>query len=230
MTIKGIIFDKDGTLFDFNKTWGVITKTLIQDECAGIDAQMENLARVLGFDLDRSVFLPGSLVIAETADVVADAILPFTSDGDKGALMARMTAGTAHVRQIAVTDLKPLFTDLRARDLRLGIATNDSEAPARANLAQVDVVDLFDFIAGFDSGYGAKPGAGQLMAFCDQHNLKPSDCVMVGDSLHDIDAGRAAGMRTIGVLTGPASRADLTPHADIVFDTIAEIPAWLDRG
>ena len=51
---------------------------------------------------------------------------------------------------------------------------------------------------------------------------------MVGDSMHDLHAGRSAGMRTIGVLTGPASRADLTPHADVVLDTIADIPDWLD--
>lgn len=228
MTVRGLIFDKDGTLFDFNKTWGAITKILIRSECGADESRMKTLAQVLGFDLEHDVFLPGSLVIAETSDVVADAILPFTIDGDKTALLSRMSAATANVKQVQVADLMSLFTSLRARNLMLGIATNDSEAPARANLRQANVETLFDFIAGFDSGYGAKPGIGQLSAFCNQMNIEPDQCVMVGDSLHDLHAGQAAGMRTIGVLTGPASRDDLTSHATVVLDTIADIPAWLD--
>ena len=228
MKIAGILFDKDGTLFDFDKTWGVITKAIIEQECGEDPEKTGELAQVLGFDMIRSVFLPGSLVIAETSEVVATAILPFTKDQDTAALMARMKAATANVEQIQVADLKALFGDLQRRGLTLGVATNDSEKPARANLAQAGVLDAFDFIAGFDSGFGAKPDTGQLMAFCRQQNLSPGQCVMVGDSLHDLHAGRSAGMRTIGVLTGPASRADLTPDANIVLDTIADIPAWLD--
>ena len=229
MSIHGIIFDKDGTLFDFDKTWSVITKQLIATECQHDVVQMNALAEVLGFDLANNVFLRGSIVIAETAEVVTEAILPFTNDKNKPALLDRMKAATAHVHQVQVTDLYALFTGLKMRGLRLGIATNDSEAPARANLAQAGVEGLFDFIAGYDSGYGGKPETGQLLAFCQQENLSPDQCVMVGDSLHDIEAGKAAGMQTIGVLTGPAVRLDLEPHADVVLATIAEIPSWLDE-
>ena len=228
MKVAGLLFDKDGTLFDFDKTWGVITKTLIEQECRGDTQAINELAQVLGFDMRNEVFLPGSLVIAETSEVVAAKILPFTQDHDLTALSARMKAATANVHQVQVTDLKFLFNDLRQRGLKLGIATNDSEQPAKANLASAGVAQMFDFIAGFDSGFGAKPQTGQMIAFYEQQNLPPNQCVMVGDSLHDLHAGRSAGMRAIGVLTGPATRADLTPHADIVLDTIADIPAWLD--
>jgi phosphoglycolate phosphatase len=51
---------------------------------------------------------------------------------------------------------------------------------------------------------------------------------MVGDSTHDLRAGRAAGMRTIGVLTGMARAQALAPLADVVLRDIGEIPAWLD--
>jgi phosphoglycolate phosphatase len=52
---------------------------------------------------------------------------------------------------------------------------------------------------------------------------------MIGDSLHDLHAGRAAGMAVMGVLTGPATEAELAPHADVVLPSIAALPAWLDR-
>ena len=51
---------------------------------------------------------------------------------------------------------------------------------------------------------------------------------MIGDSTHDLDSGRAAGMTTIAVLTGLASRADLAPHADVVLDDIAALPPGSD--
>ena len=50
---------------------------------------------------------------------------------------------------------------------------------------------------------------------------------MIGDSTHDLDSGRAAGMATVGVLTGLATRADLAPHADVVLADIGALPAWL---
>ena len=109
----------------------------------------------------------------------------------------------------------------------LGIATNDSEAPARAHLERAGILDRFAFVAGYDSGHGAKPDAGQLLAFCALTGIPPRECAMIGDSTHDLDSGRAAGMTTVGVLTGLASRADLAPHADVVLDDIGALPAWL---
>ena len=50
---------------------------------------------------------------------------------------------------------------------------------------------------------------------------------MVGDSLHDLHAGRAAGMRTVAVLTGIATAPDLTPHADAVLPDISALPGWI---
>ena len=52
---------------------------------------------------------------------------------------------------------------------------------------------------------------------------------MVGDSRHDLIAGRAAGMRTIGVLTGMARAEDLADLADVVLPDIGHIPVWLAR-
>jgi len=228
IAVKGLIFDKDGTLFDFDKTWGAVTKTLIETECSGDPARQTELAQALGFDMKNTVFYPESIVIASTAEEVAEVILPYTVDKDKAALLLRMARATADTPQVQVTDLKPFFQNLKQAGFALGIATNDSEGPALANLAQAGVTEAFDFIAGFDSGFGAKPATGQLLAFCEKLDLNPKQCVMVGDSLHDLHAGRAAGMSRVGVLTGPASRAELLPHADVVLATIADLPAWLD--
>jgi phosphoglycolate phosphatase len=125
--------------------------------------------------------------------------------------------------------LLPLLSGLRDRGLRLGVATNDSEAPARQHLAAHGITDCFDFIAGYDSGHGAKPGPGMCLAFAAACGLPPRRVAMVGDSRHDLQAGRAAGMHTVAVLTGIAKAPDLAPLADVVLPDIGAIPGWLDQ-
>ena len=138
-----------------------------------------------------------------------------------------MNAAAAAVTQIEAVPLQSYFTQLRGLGLSLGIATNDAEAPARAHLGRAGIIDQFDFIAGYDSGHGGKPAPGQLHAFCAQTGLDVAHCLMVGDSTHDLHAGQAAGMRTIGVLTGPAPHEELAPFADAVLPDIGGIPDWL---
>jgi phosphoglycolate phosphatase len=111
----------------------------------------------------------------------------------------------------------------------LGLVTNDAEKPARAHLEAAGITACFDFIAGFDSGYGAKPAPGQLLAFTRHVNLSPGEVLMVGDSGHDLQAAAAAGMRAVGVLTGLAEETDLAPLAEVVLPDISHLPDWLSR-
>ena len=227
--IRGLLFDKDGTLFDFNATWGAWTRGMLMAETGDDPVLFARLAGALGYDVDHNRFNPGSIVIASTQAEVATVIQSVLPGVDRTQLLARMNAAAAEVTQVEAVPLRPYFAGLHKRGLKLGIVTNDSEAPARRHLQRADVLDYLDFIAGYDSGFGAKPAPGQLLAFCKAVGLDPSDCLMVGDSTHDLHAGRAAGMRTVGVLTGPAPRDELTPHADVVLQTIGGIPAWLEQ-
>lgn len=226
MKIQGIVFDKDGTLFDFNATWGAWARHMLEAETDD-PAELQRLAAVLGYDLDAARFAPGSIVIAETIEVVADTIIGVLTDVEKGPLIARMAKMSAEVPQVPVGDLRRIMAALKAMELRLGIATNDNEAPARANIAQANVLNAFDLILGADSGFGGKPATGQLDQFCAVTGLVPAACLMVGDSLHDLYAGAAAGMIPVGVLTGPASREALAPFARVVLPSIADLPSWI---
>ncbi len=225
--IKGIIFDKDGTLFDFNATWGTWTREMIASEVGTDAGRMDEMAALLGYNLEGGVFWPGSIVIAETVDVVADAMMSLLPDASKPELIARMRTASAKVPQVQAAPLLPLLRALKDMGIVLGVATNDAEDPARAHLSRADVLDLFDFVAGYDSGFGGKPEPGQLLGFCAATGLAPQDCIMVGDSTHDLDAGIAAGMGTVGVLTGPAEAGELRPLADVVLHSIADLPDWI---
>lgn len=225
--IAAIIFDKDGTLFDFEATWGAWSRGLLAD-LAGDDADLTaRLSSALGYDLAAGRFLRTSTVIAGTVSEVADALLPHLPGRAKAELVAELDAAAQQAPQVGAVDLPQYLASLRAAGLRLGVATNDSEASARVHLAKAGVEEMFDFIAGYDSGFGAKPAPGQLLAFAASVGVAPGRIAMVGDSRHDLAAARAAGMRALAVLTGPARRDDLEAAADLVFDDIGALLPWL---
>lgn len=225
--LRGIVFDKDGTLFDFQATWGAWTRGMIEAE-SGRDPDLANrIAEALGYDMNAGRFRPDSVVIASTTETVAEVLLDVLPGTTKPELMARMDARAAQAPQVEAAPLGELLGRLRDMGLALGVATNDTEAPARAHLRAAGVEAMFPFIAGFDSGWGGKPAPGQLNAFCESTGLAPAECAMVGDSLHDLAAARAAGMVGVAVLTGVAGRDTLAPAADVVLDTIADLPDWL---
>jgi phosphoglycolate phosphatase len=223
--IRGLLFDKDGTLFDFHGTWSAWSQALIRDLAGGDEARVRRLADALGFHLDRGRFAKSSPVIAGTLEVVVDAVLRVLPETRPDALRAHLVRSAAAVRPVEAAPLAPLLGRLRAEGFALGVATNDAEAAARAQLA--GVLDLLDFLAGYDSGFGAKPGPGMAQAFCRHVGLLPEEVAIIGDSTHDLYCGQAAGLVTIGVLTGPAEASDLAPHADAVVEHVGALPGWL---
>nr|WP_323776631.1 HAD family hydrolase [Amylibacter sp.] len=228
MAIKGLVFDKDGTLFHYGATWMIWCDLVLEDLSRGNPSKKAELAEAVGFDLDNNTFLPGSLIVNASAGEINGvwaALLPDFSDADVDAVAVKHLGS---LPSVPVCDLKTLFTGLRAQGLKLGLVTNDYEAGAYLQLKQEDIADLFDFIAGFDSGHGVKPAAGPLLAFGEAQGLAMAEIAMVGDSTHDLGAGRAAKVAlNIGVLTGPAAADDIAHLADVILDDISGIPAVL---
>lgn len=227
MHIQALLFDKDGTLFDFSATWVAWAEAFLLRASREDRARARAAGAEIGFDLDARRFLPESIVIAGTPGEVCDRLLPLFPEYDRETLLQVLNEEAEIAPQVETVPLVPFLTGLRAMGLKLGVATNDAETPALAHLDAVGARDLFDFIAGCDSGHGAKPGPGQMLAFAERTGLAPEHIAMVGDSTHDLFAGRSAGMVTVAVLTGIARHDDLAPHADVVLPDISHIPAWL---
>ncbi len=228
MMIKALLFDKDGTLFQFKATWEAWAHAVLLRLTGGDRGRAAVVGRDIGFDMDTLTFAPDSVVIAGTpAEIVSALQKHFDMSAD--ALETILNDEAEIAPQVEAVALVPLMENLRARGLALGVATNDAERPARQHLEGAGVSQLFDFISGYDSGNGVKPDAAPCLAFARTVDVRSEQVAMVGDSLHDLKAGRAAGMRTIGVLTGLATQRELSPYADVVLDNIGQIPAWLDQ-
>lgn len=230
--IRAVLFDKDGTLFDFAATWRRAAHALIERLAPDDPARRRALGAACGFDPESGVFSAGSVIVAGSADALAKVWAPMIGDLDAKRLEAVALEASSTVGGVTLTpaapDLPALLDGLIARGLSLGVATHDGEAAARAHLAAAGALDRFAFIAGYDSGHAPKPAPDMVLAFAAAAGVAPGAIAMVGDSVHDLGAARAAGALAIGVLTGPARHDDLAPLADAVLPSIAALPDWLD--
>lgn len=226
MEINAILFDKDGTLFDFEASWSAAMVELLDTVAPG--ETRDDAAEALGFDLGTVAFRPDSIAIAGTLEDMINA-LAGAVDVARDDLFDIVRLISAEAPMVPVVDLAACLGDL-AVSYQLGVVTNDSEAGARRHLDQAGIGDIFGFVAGSDSGFGAKPDPGLVLAGAEALGVPPENCAMVGDSLHDLMAGQAAGMIPVGVLTGVATYDDLAPYATVVLPDIGALDAWIRDG
>ena len=222
-SIRGLLFDKDGTLFDFEKTWNSWTSRILTEVSKQSDVSISALADAIDFDLKTGKLLPQSIVIAGTHRQVTAALHTKLSNWDFEHLESYLLDYVIETRQYEVVPLQKYFRKLKSEGLLLGVMTNDAERGAQAHLAAAGILELLDFVAGSDTGFGCKPAPEPLLAFAKITGLKPDEIAMVGDSLHDLQAAQAAGMMRIAVLTGVAKEDELKKHADLVLPSIANL-------
>ncbi|PLX36325.1 MAG: HAD family hydrolase [Hyphomicrobiales bacterium] len=230
MSVRAVIFDKDGTLIDFNETWGRAAYHVFSDLSEGDEARFDALVSVARYDPVTRCFAPESNVFTDATSVY----------GPSWAKAARAEEGPAFNAHIDVlfqrhsiayvtpfADTVATLTAFAAAGITMGCVTNDAEACAREQLGSVGMTSHFVEIIGYDSGYGRKPEPGQILAFAEKTGLRPEEMAFVGDSTHDLHAARAAGCMAIGVTTGAQDAAVLGPHADHVMSRLGELTALL---
>ena len=83
-----------------------------------------------------------------------------------------------------------------------GIVTNKAERFARPLIDALGLTTRCACIVGGDTAARPKPFADPLLHACTLTGVVPTDCFYVGDDIRDIQAGKAAGMRTVGAAYG----------------------------
>jgi phosphoglycolate phosphatase len=229
MAIRGILFDKDGTIIDYWRTWVPINRAAALYAASGDAAVADALLRLGGHDPATDCITPGSPLAAGDAFDVAEAFASHPGIAPADRLVAaidRIFCTGGAQRSALISGAGDTLAELKRRGFRIGLATNDSSAGLEASLASHGILPLFDFTAGCDAGFGSKPDPRMVQGFCVAVGLGRDEIAMVGDAPHDLVMGRAAGVAmNVGVLSGTSRRQDLAALADLIVDSINDLPA-----
>ncbi|WP_298957134.1 HAD family hydrolase [uncultured Methylobacterium sp.] len=228
--LGAVLFDKDGTLLDYRRTWEPINREAATLAAGGDPVLARRLLAAGGMDPDSGETAGDSVLAAGSTDEIARAWIAagaaFAPEALTRALDDLFTRRAADA--VPAADLDALFGALAGAGLVIGVASSDGEAAVRAMLRRFGLDGVVAFVAGYDSGHGTKPGPGMLLAFARATGLSPSRIAVVGDNLHDIAMARAGGAGlAVGVLTGTGRRASLAAAADHCLGSVADLVGLL---
>jgi phosphoglycolate phosphatase len=228
--ISAVLFDKDGTLLDYHQTWAPLNRQAAEFAAVGDGELVQRLLVRGGLNVATGRYRAGSLLAAANAVEIATAWVaagsPLGAVELAKALDQIFADGVATA--VPVLELGGYFRQLKADGYRLGIASSDSAAAVYSTVRHFDFADVLDFYAGYDSGYGYKPGPGMALAFAQAIRVPANEIAVIGDNLHDLQMGGSAGCGLlVGVLTGTSDRQALAGAADVVLDSIADLPDLL---
>ncbi|MDQ2633332.1 MAG: HAD family hydrolase [Pseudomonadota bacterium] len=232
--IKGILFDKDGTLVDFQKTWYTLADLMALRAADGDRAGADALMASAGYDHERHCFRGDSVFAAGTnADIVA-LWYPLADETRRRELTLYFDTFTAEqgaLQSVPLPGSQEAIASLHRSGFRLGIATNDSTSGAEKTLVALGIAQMFDAAYGYDAVANPKPAPDTVVAFCDLTGLKSAEIAMVGDNRHDLEMAKAGGAGlAVAVLSGTGTREALAPLADVVLDSVVDLPAYLAAG
>ena len=183
------LFDVDGTLLDSAADICGAIHSVLGTECQVSD---EYLRTYIGRHLDDlwSDLLPGCT--RERMDrMLADY---------RALYLARRHTGTKPYPGISEA--------LAALPGRKSTATTKGTPTTRAVLEMFGLLPYFDHVQGTD-GFPAKPSPDVILASLEVFGVNPEDCLFIGDSPTDMEAGRRAGVKTCGGLWGYGRREDM---------------------
>jgi phosphoglycolate phosphatase len=204
---RGLIFDLDGTLVD----------------------SFADIAAALNHTRARYALppLPLAAVRAKVGSGSAHlvrALVPVAPPLQEEALRHYL----ARYEERALVETRPLpgvaeVLD-RFADRPLAVVTNKTQRLTRTILTGLGLWERFRIVLGGDALPRSKPDPLPVLRVLECFALPPGDVVLVGDGLHDIAAGRAAGVATVAVATGVEPRAVLErAGAGHVVDCMAEL-------
>lgn len=213
--VRGVIFDVDGTLADSLDFYYRMACALVE----ALDAPAVSRERVY------------ELMGSGDPDLLVKLFPTDLPDLESKLRQALGEAVRVWMRRLAA-EAEPfagsleLLRALHAAGRPLGIATSSSSA--LPFLDRWGVRQLFASIVGREHTERRKPHPDPVLRCVRELDLAPDEAAYVGDSPIDIQAGRAAGVRTVGVLTGTSTREILEAASpDYIIDSVADLEELL---
>lgn len=235
--MRGVLFDKDGTLIDFEALWIPASQAALQKAAATFGWKEGAVAAArTALGIRGGHLVPGALLAtgtyADMARAIERAAQVTFPGGDPGKILEALYAEAvgAHPERIRPLPggkaLRDTLASLRARGIRLGVATQDGRIATERTLDACGILAAFDAILTAGMGYAPKPAADIGREFCRRFGLQPQELAVVGDTAQDIAFARSIGAMAIAVRSGVGALGDLA-SADCIIDSVADLESAL---
>ncbi|MGB1360561.1 MAG: HAD family hydrolase [Alphaproteobacteria bacterium] len=231
--IKGVLFDKNGTLINFDKTWFPIYNTVASEMAKGDMEKVIPMLSAIGIDYDDEICTAGSLSTIGDAFMIMQVWGDILGDNNHYEMEQYFNSRASQLLPetlVEITNTRNVFEQLKDMDIAVGIATCSSTAVLDASLDTMELGDDNEiFKCAYDSGYGQKPERGMVDGFADFNHIDNDQVMVVGDNLSDMamalnaDAGAC-----VGVLSGNGNTDDLV-DANCIVDTIDDIAELIEQ-
>jgi phosphoglycolate phosphatase len=237
------VFDKDGTLIDFEYAWGRQTVAGVERLMAAVPggaALRRDVYRSLGYNPQtHRTAGNGPLAtasIGKLRTIVACVLYQHSFAWDEAEAHARNSfeAGLTSIplKELIrpAADVRRLVNDLCQAHVRLAVVTTDDRLPTLETLTLLGIADQVDFLACGDDQIPLKPAPDAVLNACAHLSIAPARTLVVGDTVADMLMAKhaGAGLRA-AVLSGVGDRDGLAAYADVVLDSVADIGVFTDN-
>lgn len=238
--IKGILFDKDGTLIDFFSLWLGAAKSFVTQffkENNLSEEVKECVFHAMGIE-NGEIDPHGGLAYKSYSEIAMDITDELSREQiyleSRKVRMQLERLFSDYVTEsqaqyVETADIKAVLDALKQRDIRVGLATADTVRSARNCLQRLGVLEKFDYVGADDGVLRPKPEADMFLEFQKKFGLKPQEIAVVGDTYNDIRFARENGGVAIGVLSGVSQEADFRGEADYILNSVGELPQLLEQ-
>lgn len=212
--IKAVIFDVDGTLLDTERIY--------------MKAWKEAAA-------EAGYVMPDAVLQKTRAVNTKDAARIFEEEIGNGFSYQAVRPIRVRIAEEIIKRespiLKPgvleLLAFLEGKGIRLSVASSTNQQGTREHLAESRILDRFEVVVGGDMVTNGKPYPDIFLKAAEALGAAPEECIVVEDSPAGIRAAHAAGMKAVLVPDQAAITQEIIDMADVVLNSLLEMPAYL---
>jgi phosphoglycolate phosphatase len=214
-----VIYDLDGTLIDSAKDMQVAVSRVLADH--GLPPVTEDDVRIFmgqgsKVTMDKAFTKYGKTLDDEALSAVTREFVRYYEADPVG-----------HTTAFAgVPEVVGRFDKI---GLKQGVCTNKFERPSRMILEHLKLMPPIAALAGADTFPVRKPDPRHILMLVERMGRTPEKAVMVGDSIHDVEAAHAAGLPAVLVSWGYTARPASELGAEAVIERFDALPQALER-
>lgn len=239
--IRGILFDKDGTLFNYGEVWGSVIDHMLRTSIPMkrlSDEKKEQCLHsfevVIGVDKDGNNYPDGILFrhnnIPAAVFRLVNICLKYHLSIYKVTkvflnLMKRSDYGVDEkIKKMNFSNVKSVFRACKDRGMIIGIVTNDIYKSTNLFIERMGVEDLISYVRCGDSDCKKKPNPEAIKQFCDEYEISEDEVAVVGDTIIDMEFAKNGKVGySVALLSGSGDVEALKKISNVMYPELIDM-------